>query len=147
MKSPESASLIRRIAAIFYDLLLLIGILFVVSAIAVWINRGEAVEHPLYYLALLIATYVFYGWFWTHGGQTLGLRTWRLRVVDNHGDTLNWRQSLHRFAAAWIAFLPAAAGLLWIIFDRDSLALHDRLSKTRIIVLPKGYHLRDNSEN
>lgn len=147
MNSPESASLIRRLAAIFYDLLLLIGILFVVSAIAVWINRGTAVDHPAYYLALVIATFIFFGWFWTHGGQTLGLRTWRLQVVDNQGRTLTWRQSLLRFAAAWLAYLPAAAGLLWMLFDKDSLAVHDRLSKTRVIKLPKGLRLPPSVEN
>jgi len=77
----ENGSLLRRLAAIFYDLLLLLGVLFALSAVAVWINRGIAVEHPVYYLALLVAVFFFYGWFWTHGGQTLGLRTWRLQVV------------------------------------------------------------------
>ncbi len=137
MNSLESASLMRRAAAIFYDLLLLIGVLFAISAIAVWINKGQAVEHPLYYLALLLATFVFYGWFWTHGGQTLGLRTWRLQVVDEHGGALGWHHALHRFAAAWVAFLPAALGFFWILFDRESLAVHDRLSKSRVIKLSK----------
>ena len=137
MESLEAASLVRRIAAIFYDLLLLTGVLFTISALAVWINRGKAVDHPLYYLALLITAFFFYGWFWTHGGQTLGLRTWRLQVIDDRGNTLTWYQSLGRFAAAWIAFLPAAVGLLWMLFDKESLALHDRLSKTRVVKLPK----------
>lgn len=137
MDSKENASIARRIAAIFYDLLLLTGVLFAISAIAVWINRGTAVEHPIYYLALLLTAFLFYGWFWTHGGQTLGLRTWRLQVLNEHGNALTWQQSLQRFTAAWIAFVPLAAGFFWILFDKDSLALHDKLSKTRIIKLSK----------
>ena len=141
MDSYKNASLLRRIAAIFYDLLLLTGILFATSAVAVWINKGVAVKHPLYYVALILTAFFFYGWFWTHGGQTLGLSTWRLKVIDENGNALTWRRSIYRFAAAWIALLPAAAGLLWMLFDKDSLALHDRLSKTRVVKLPKpGQH-------
>ncbi len=136
-ESFKNASLLRRIAAIFYDLLLLTGVLFTVSAVAVAVNKGTAVTHPLYYLCLILATFVFYGWFWTNGGQTLGLRTWRLKVIGNSGESLSWKDAAIRFAASWIAFLPAAAGLLWILFDRDKLALHDRLSSTKVVVVPK----------
>lgn len=135
--AQKSGSMLRRVGAIFYDLLLLTGILFLVSAIAVAINGGFAVDHPLYYLSLLVISFLFYGWFWTHGGQTLGLRTWRLQVVDDNGFSLTWRSSLHRFMAAWVAFLPAGLGLFWMLFDKDSRALHDRLSRTRVIKLSK----------
>ena len=136
-ESLQNASLIRRIAAIIYDLLLLTGVLFAASAIAVAVNKGVAVTHPLYYLALILVTFGFYGWFWTHGGQTLGLRTWRLKVVRSNGEKLTWRDAAVRFAASAVAFIPAAAGLLWQLFDRDKLALHDRLSSTRVVKIPK----------
>ncbi len=136
-ESYKNASLLRRVAAIFYDLLLLTGVLFAVSAIAVAANKGEAVTHPIYYLCLILVTYGFYGWFWTNGGQTLGLRTWRLKVIGEREEKLTWKDAAIRFGASWIAFIPAAAGLLWVLFDRDKLAWHDRLSSTRVVLVPK----------
>lgn len=134
--SYKNASLLRRIAAIFYDLLLLTGVLFVVSAIAVAVNQGE-VTHPIRYVYLILVSFGFYGWFWTNGGQTLGLRTWRLKVISERHEKLTWKDAAIRFGASWIAFTPAAAGLFWILFDRDKLAWHDRLSSTRVVLVPK----------
>lgn len=138
MKHEQTnASLFRRLAANFYDLLLLLGVLFVASAIAVAINGGVAVQHPAYYLALSLVTFGFFGWFWTHGGETLGLRTWRLRLISEKSDTVTWKQAAIRFVCAFIAYLPVGLGLLWMLVDKDKLALHDKLSSTRLIILPK----------
>ena len=135
MQNTPVASLTRRLLAIFYDFLLLLGVLFTVSACAVALNRGEAVTHPLYYLILVATTFVFYGWFWTHGGQTLGMRTWKIQLVTDQGENLNWKRSAIRFAAAALAFIPAGIGLLWMLFDSERLAWHDKLSATRLISL------------
>ena len=129
------SSLTRRLMAMFYDFLLLLGVLFAVSACAVAINHGQAVTHPVYYLTLLATTFVFYGWFWTHGGQTLGMRTWKVQIITDKGEDVAWKQAAVRFAAAIVALLPAGIGLLWMLFDRDKLAWHDKLSATRLISL------------
>lgn len=131
----ENATLLRRIGAIFYDVLLLLGVLFAASAIAVAINHGKAVSHPAYYASMLAITFIFYGWFWTHGGQTLGLRTWKLKLTNETTDKITWKQSAVRFLWAFVSFLPAGVGFFWMLFDKDGLALHDRLSATRIIKL------------
>jgi len=132
------AGIIRRLAAMVYDFLLLTAVLFVATAIAVAINKGQAVSHPLYYLSLVLITYLFFCWFWTHGGQTLGMRTWRLKLITASGDKMSWHQATMRFLIASIALLPFGAGLLWLIFDSDGLAIHDRLSASKIIYIPKG---------
>ncbi len=135
--NSTAPGLLRRLVAIFYDLLLLLGILFVFSAIAVGLNGGQAVTHPAYYLALVIISFLFFGWFWTHGGQTLGMRTWRFELTDIQGNAIGWRQAAIRFAAAGFSLLPAGIGLLWIVFDSNNMALHDRLSSTRMVKKPK----------
>lgn len=132
-----NATLFRRLAANFYDLLLLLGVLFVVSAIAVAINNGVAVKHPAYYLALFLVSFFFLGWFWTHSGQTLGLRTWRLQLISESSEIVTWKQAALRFVFGFLAYLPAGLGLLWMLIDKDNLALHDKLSSTRLIRLPK----------
>lgn len=136
-QQTENATLLRRLAAIFYDVLLLLGVLFAASAIAVAINHGKAVSHPAYYASLVLISFIFFGWFWTHGGQTLGLRTWRLQLIHKNSGEVTWQQAAIRFIAAFISFLPACAGFIWILFDKKGLALHDHLSATRIVKLPK----------
>jgi len=134
-KKYVTASLIRRLLAIFYDLLLLLGVLFAVSACAVALNKGESVSHPAYYLALIVTTFLFFGGFWTHGGQTLGMRTWKIKIISDNGNKVTWRQAAMRFCAAVVALIPIGIGFLWMLIDSERLAWHDRWSTTRLISL------------
>lgn len=69
-----------------------------------------------------------YGGFWVRGGQTLGLRSWRLRL---DGGPITWMHAFKHFAGAILSWPPLGLGFLWPIFDREKLAWHDRLSGTR----------------
>lgn len=72
-------------------------------------------------------------WFWTHGGQTLAMQTWKLQVISVDGKKISIRQGIARylFAIAGISFF--GCGILWALFDRDHQFLHDRLAGTKII--------------
>lgn len=131
----SAAGLGRRIAAMAYDWLLL-GAVFFVGTLALVLLRGGVAVAPgtwWYTLGLGGIAFLFYGWFWTHGGQTLGLRAWKLRVERWDGGTLSWRDAAARFAAAGTLLVPPALGLLWVSVDRDRAGWHDRLSRTRIV--------------
>lgn len=132
--------LLRRLAAIAYDCLLLGSILLVCAAplplLPEEFHRGEF-AHWLVRTSVLVIGFGFFGWFWVHGGQTLGMRAWRLRVVTSEGGDLNWYLSLRRYVAALLAWLPLGLGFLWLLVDRDRLAWHDRLSNTRLVLLEK----------
>ena len=88
-------------------------------------------------LALLATWALFYLWFWTHGGQTLGMRAWRIRLLSAEGATVGLGRALLRLGAAAISTLPLGLGHLWLLLDRDRLAWHDRLSGTRLVLLAK----------
>lgn len=127
------AGLFRRLGAAFYDLLLVIALLMLVTGILLIFNGGEAIaqDNPFYPLFLLMICFLFNGWFWTHGGQTLGMRAWRLQVQNEDGYTLTWQQAAVRFAcaiAAWVSIV----GILWSLIDREKRALHDILSRTEL---------------
>jgi uncharacterized RDD family membrane protein YckC len=126
--------LLRRLAAIFYDLLLLTAVFFAITWIVLLARRGAPITpETLWYQGLLVAVSLFfYSWFWTHRGQTLGMRAWKIRVVRADGGTLSWRDAGYRWLAAWLAALPAGLGFLWGLVDRDRLCWHDRLSGTRL---------------
>ncbi|MBF0255118.1 MAG: RDD family protein [Gammaproteobacteria bacterium] len=133
--------LLRRLAALLYDGLLLAALLFIASILPLLANGGEAITQPLarllQQLYLLLVIFVYFGWHWSHGGQTLGMRAWRLRLLRADGQPLSWSDALRRFLAAIPALLPLGLGLLWCLFDRDGLAWHDRLSASRLVLTAK----------
>ena len=118
-----------------YDWLLLAALYFCVTLLVVTARRGAALEPGTWwYTALLfVVTFAFYGWFWTHGGQTLGLRAWRLRVERIDGQPVSWRDATKRFAASAVLLVPPGLGLLWMLIDNQKACWNDRLSGTRIV--------------
>jgi uncharacterized RDD family membrane protein YckC len=146
MKEADSlpvAGVGRRIAAMVYDALLLLALLFVATALFLPLTHGEYIESggPLltniYRLALLAVWIAFYGLFWTRSGQTLGMLAWRLKLVHESGRSITWRDVIVRLGAGILSLLPVGLGFLWVWVDGDGLAWHDRLSHTRPVVLPK----------
>lgn len=134
--SGPSVGLLRRLAAMVYDALLLLA-LFMVGTLAVLpLTHGKAIPpgNPIYTTYLLLIGFLFFGWFWTHGGQTVGMRAWRVRLVQANGEAVTWNKALLRFAAALLSWAVCGLGFLWALFDPEHLAWHDRLSGTRLIV-------------
>jgi len=133
-----SPGLLRRLGAMAYDALLLLALLMLLSYPYVWLTGGDKpglLVKSLYQLYLLAIGFFFYAGFWTHGGQTLGMRAWLLKVVRHDGGLLGWAPAMKRFGLAWISLLTLGLGFLWILFDRDKLAWHDRWSDTRLVLL------------
>lgn len=125
---------LRRLAAILYDLLLLIAVLFVATALLLPLNKGEAftVQQFFYPLYLLTISFLFYAWFWTHGGQTLGLRAWKIKVLTFDQKPISWKQALLRFVTAILSWGIFGLGFLWILIDKDHRSWYDNLSKTAL---------------
>ena len=125
-------------AAIVYDTLLLIGILFLATALILPLTGGTAIArgNPFYSGYLLFICFSFFGWFWTHGGQTLGMRAWKIRVQQSNGLGISWTQALLRFLAAIISWLVLGFGFLWMLVDREKRTWHDRFSDTVVARIP-----------
>ncbi len=147
--APARAGLLRRLGAMLYDGLLLLAVLMVVTALFLPLTGGEAVDspgHPVlefaYRSALLLSIAAFFGLPWTRSGQTLGMASWRLRVEREDGTLLGWGDTVRRLAWSVASLLPLGLGFLWILFDPQRRAWHDRLSRTRVVVVPKGRQAR-----
>jgi uncharacterized RDD family membrane protein YckC len=143
--TPAPAGLLRRLGAMLYDGLLLLAVLMVATGLFLPLTGGEAIsprDDPaleLAYRAVLVALTVgFFGIFWTRRGQTLGMASWRVRVEREDGSLLSWGDTVRRLAAALLSWLPLGLGFLWVLFDPQRRTWHDRLSRTRIVVVPKG---------
>jgi uncharacterized RDD family membrane protein YckC len=122
----------------FYDTLLLLSVLLIATALALLATKGTLHYHnPFFRTFLFLICFSFYTWFWLHGGQTLGMRAWRLRLQRIDGQPITIWQALLRFMAAIPSLALAGLGLLWILVDKDKLAWHDRISESMIVRLPK----------
>ena len=138
MTGPEAirtAGLARRLASGLYELLLLLALVFIATLPFSYVF-GDATHGWRRYLLqgwVVFVTASYFVWFWTHGGQTLPMKTWRFKVVRADGAPLRWPQALHRYGLAVLGFLAAGAGFLWAFFDRERLFLHDRLAGTALV--------------
>ena len=130
-------SLVRHFAAILYDFLLLFAFLYFASfavVIPFKIHPGHSL-FIVYQGYLLVLSFIFFAWCWTHGGQTLGMRSWKFKVVGTDGAQVSWKTALVRFTVAIISWLPLGLGYFWVLFDAQSRTWHDIVSKTRLVRL------------
>ena len=135
MSAETSAPLARRLAALLYDALLLLGLLFVFTLLLIFARGGRSIAAgTIWYETSLVAiAFVFCGLSWTRGGQTVGMKAWRIRVVALDAATVDWPRTALRFFASWLSLLPAGLGYWWALVDREGCCWHDRLSGTRVI--------------
>jgi uncharacterized RDD family membrane protein YckC len=133
------APLWRRLASALYDGLVLIAIGLVVVMADLFLRgvAGLPYSAALLRALLLAAAALFCGYSWTRGGQTLGMRAWRLQLRRTDGLPVTWPTALARFAFAWLAWLPLGLGVLWCAIDPRKRAWHDTLSGTEVVLLPK----------
>lgn len=120
--SPENtaqrAGVLRRLTAIVYDSFLLVAVLFVAAALTLPITHGKAVgaNNPFFTTYLFFVSFFFFAWFWTHGGQTLGMRAWRLRLETRDGHAIGWWHALLRFLSGLPAWLVLTLGVVhWLL--------------------------------
>jgi len=134
----EPAGLLRRLAALAYDCVVLAGPIAVYGFLIVLLRRGVAVEPdtPWFTAGLLAVPGVFFCWFWTHGGQTLGMLAWRVHLVTLDGRAIGWGRAIARYCAAYVSVLPAGLGFIWALWDAERATWHDRLTGTRMVYRP-----------
>ena len=124
---------IELIGAIFYDLLLVVAVLFFATMLALPLNGGKAFDNSLGYSAYLVTCcFLYYGWFWTHGGQTLGLKTWKIRLISENNQSISWKQAFIRFFVAILSGFCLGLGFIWMFFDKHQRSWHDIASKTSL---------------
>ena len=135
----HTAGVFRRLAAACYDALLIVAVWMLATLTIVALRGGEPVPPGQlgYQLLLLGATALYFIFSWLRGGQTLGMRAWRLRVERASGEPLDLAAGIVRFIGGLVSILSGGLGLIWLWIDRDDLTWHDRLAGSRVVVLPK----------
>ena len=137
----KPAGLLVRLLAMFYDSLLLLSALLIATALALMVTKGTLSYHnPFFRTFLFLICFSFYAWFWLHGGQTLGMRAWKLQLRNLRPGPVSWWQVLLRVLVAIPSAALLGAGYLWLLVDKRKLTWHDRYSETCIVCL------RDNPD-
>jgi len=113
--------LLRRLAAMTYDGLLLIAVMFMATAAATALTGGESIsaKNPLFTTYLFFVCFGFFAWFWTHGGQTLGMRAWKIRLQKFDGASITLWQSLLRFITGLPAWICILLGIVKIVLPES----------------------------
>ena len=150
-----TAGLIRRLAAIFYDFLLCVALVMVVTlayqqGILRMIHGGDtlramaeagALDHdPVLASLALLSLFAFFAKFWTHNGQTLGMQAWGLRIQNADGSAIDLWQALLRFLIAIMSWLALGLGYWWMLIDKKRRTWHDIYSESQVVQLPKNIH-------
>ncbi|HET9819772.1 MAG TPA: RDD family protein [Rhodanobacteraceae bacterium] len=136
------APLWRRFACMLYDLLPLIGLWMAAAALWVWaFHRGYDLRHPDLAMRVLLDVWllaVTAGYFvvsWTRVGQTIGMRAWKVKLVDAAGARIGWRVAVLRFVLALVSLAIVGCGFWYALFDADKRTWHDRVCGTRMVRL------------
>lgn len=130
-----SASVRRRLASMVYESLLILAVLFCASLLF----RGAALDplteplRHLYQAYLFVVLGLYFVVCWHRGGQTLPMKTWRIRVMRADGTALSVSRAALRYLLAWPCIGLAGAGIFWALIDPDRRFLHDRLAGTKIV--------------
>jgi uncharacterized RDD family membrane protein YckC len=133
------APFLARIAAMIYESLLVIAVVFVASFIIIPVvgEMHAPWQRHLFQVYILGVVFTYFSAFWLRSGQTLAMKTWRIRLINLHGGPLSFKQAVLRFALALAGLLLAGAGFWWALFDRDKQFLHDRIIGTRLVRVPR----------
>lgn len=154
-ESFPRAGFIKRLFVIVYDLLAIIAVLMlttVLNFIAIsllegngLISLGDYVDHSAYLnaqwwfkLELALVIWFFYTWFWYDGGQTLGMRAWRLKLQSTSGASLTLKQTALRALLS----LGGLGNLMVLFTPKSKLALQDKLTNTEVVILSKDANKR-----
>ena len=133
--ASELPNISRRLASMLYEGLVVFSILLIGFLLPqiVFYAFGMVFGGRILMLHILILLMGYFVWCWLNGGQTLPMKTWKLRIINSDGLPLRPMQAVLRYLIAWPSILLFGIGIFWVIFDKDQQFLHDRLAGTRIV--------------
>ena len=137
--SQGACGLLRLLLVMLYDAVIVLAILMIAGAVALELpfSSQTAGKDPAYTVYLLSVWFFYLAWCWRHGGMTLGMRAWKVRLLNHlkQNQPLRWWQCGLRFFGAWLSVLPLGLGYGWMLFHPEQRSWHDLLSHTRLVHL------------
>lgn len=124
--------------SLVYEACTLAAVLWLAGFLVGMAVNGMHLTHHrvLFQVYLMLVSALYFVVQWVRGGQTLAMKTWRLRLVDSASRPVTARRALLRYVAAIASLALLGIGFLWALVDRDRQFLHDRIAGTRIVAVP-----------
>lgn len=134
----DTATFARRLTSLLYEGLVVFSILLIGFLMPQVVLSGFGIQMSgqMLWLHVIVVLMIYFLWCWLNGGQTLPMKTWKLRIISSDGHRLRPAQALFRYLLAWPGIIFFGLGIFWAIFDKDKQFLHDRLAGTCIINVP-----------
>lgn len=125
----------RRIAVMTYESLLLIALLGTATLVFIVIagDATQGFKHHLLQCSLWLIAGFYFVISWTKVGQTLAMKTWKVKVQNKDGQMLSLDRAIYRYCLATLSLFLFGAGFIWAVFDRDGAYLHDRIVGCHLI--------------
>lgn len=131
----NACGLPRLALVMLYDALVVVALWFLAGLAALPLTGGgrQVLHDPLLTAWVLLVWFAYLAWCWTHGGQTVGMRAWKVRITGSGGESVSWRSAVVRFGVALVSAACLGAGFWWALADPLSRTWHDRASGTRLV--------------
>ena len=128
--------MLRRLLAMCYEILLLSGVVavtLILPHVLIGAFAHRLATAMVLWAHLFLVLLVYCIWFWSHGGQTLAMKTWKIRLVTSTGQPVRPAQALLRYLLCWPSLCLGGIGIVWALLDRDGQFLHDRMAGTQLV--------------
>ena len=134
-QANRTVGLVRRLSALIYDGFLLLAVFFATTLLLLLLRGGRPFtpQDPYYSACLVLVGGIFFGWFWTHGGQTLGMRAWKIKLETVDGQPVTWRHAAVRGVSALLGAACLGLGYFWVLVDSERRSFQDIASGTRLV--------------
>ena len=126
----------KHFASYFYDIFPVLGVLLLTNLLVLFARDGVEVPANTLWFSFLIFFEIgfYYIHSWKIGGQTLGMRAWKIKIVSNsNSDNITYIQATLRFVTGIISSLMLGLGLFWKLFSKKNLSWMDMVSQTSTI--------------
>ena len=136
------ASLWFRLFALVYDALPLLALWFFATVLALVIRGGALDVHQwtdklIVQAFVVVLTGAYFVISWTRGGQTIGMKAWRLRITRPDGSAIDSKQAVIRYLVSVLSVCVLGIGFLWALFDSQRRTWHDIVAKTLMVRMEK----------
>jgi uncharacterized RDD family membrane protein YckC len=125
----NKVSLLRLFGAILYDFLLVFSLVFSLGILGVAFKLEQEL---VFWVITLPASYFYFVYSWVKTGQTLGMKSWRIKIQN-----ATYKTASIRFFASIFSWIIFGFGYFYVLFNKNNLSLHDKISNTFLIYLPK----------
>lgn len=129
----------KHFAAFIYDVFPLIGVFLFTSFAVLLFRNGVIVDrYSPWFIAVLLFEFIFYYVYsWKKGGQTIGMRAWKFKIVPNDPkqQQLTWQQAFSRFIIGVLSTVLLGLGLFWKLYSKDNRSWMDIISDSETHII------------